>query len=156
VLGQLVLAHVGVEVGVLHPPQGQLKPLAGLQPLVEAVPGGRRDEAVGGVATLVVEGLLGLAGSVQGQLVHLVVEGGRLLLQEQVQLVAGELVPQEVVHLARLLDLTLMVVELTQGDVAAALGGQDLPLDLLQLQVEHLHLMTPLLLTPLPGRLGQA
>jgi len=44
-----------------------------------------------------------------------------------------------------------MVVELAQRHVAPALGGQGLPLGLFDLQIEHLDLMPPLDLAPIPA-----
>ena len=53
------------------------------------------------------------------------------------------------------LDLPLMIVEFLQRDVAAPLGAQDLALDLLDLDVEDLDLMKPLLEPARPARLRQ-
>ena len=67
------------------------------------------------MAEFEVERALGLLCRPPGQLVHLPVQGGGLLLQPQVQLGGGELVAQEVQDLGRVLDLPLLVVQLTQG-----------------------------------------
>ena len=82
-------------------------------------------------------------------------ERRRLLLQEQIQLVVRELVAQEVLHLLRLLDLPLMIVQFLQRDVAAPLGRQNLALDLLDLDVEDLDLVNPFLEPARPARLRQ-
>ena len=114
------------QVGLLHAAQREDEPLAGQQPVVQVCPRLVGDEPPGGVAALEVEGALGLPRRPQRELVHLAVQRGRLLLQEQVEVVVGELVAQEVEHLARLLDLPLVVVQLVQRLVAAPLGAEDL------------------------------
>ena len=80
----------------------------------------------------------------QRQLVHLAMQRGGFLLQPQVQVGGGELVAQEVLHLGRVLDLPLLVVQFLQRLVPAPLRAEDLELDLLDLDRQHLHLVEPL------------
>ena len=55
-----------------------------------------------------------------------------------------------------LLDLALLGVEFEQRLIATALGAQDLPFDLLDLDGEDLGLMDPFVSAPLPTRLCQS
>ena len=84
------------------------QPLAGQQSLVQVVPGAVRQEMAGGMPALEVECPLRLPRGVQRQLVHPAVQRRSLLLQEQIQIVGGELVAQEILHLGGMLDLALM------------------------------------------------
>ncbi len=86
---------------------------------------------------------------------HLVVQRRDLLLQEQIERVIRELVAQEVLHLRGLLLLLRQVVQLAQRGIALALRAQNLPLDLLDLDVEHGDLENPVGLAAIPSALGQ-
>jgi hypothetical protein len=143
--GQLVLATVGVEVGLLHALEGERQAFAGEQALAQVVPALPVDECARRVPELEVAGPLGLPRDLQGQLVAPRMQACRLLLQIEVELVRSELVANEVVYLGGMLGLALVVVQLPQCDVAAALYCQQLPLDLLDLQAEDLQLVAPLL-----------
>ena len=143
-LGQFVFTDVLIQVRLFHVAQGGGQPLAGQQPLVQIVPGAVGDEAAGGVAPLDIERPLCLPGRVQRQVICPAVERQCLLLQEQVEVVRGELVPEEVLDLRRLLHLPAVAVQVGEGLVAAPLGAENLAFRLLDLDRQHLRLVVPL------------
>ena len=107
------------------------------------------------VPTLQVEGTLSLARGVERKIEGAAIQPGQFALHEQIEGVAGELVSQERVGFACLLDLALMRVQLVQRLVAPALCAEDLPLDLLDLDDEHLLLVDPFGIAADPAGLRQ-
>ena len=122
---------------------------------MQAVPGAFGNEAAGGVATLQIEGTLRLPGCVERQIVGPAIERRRLLLQEQIEVVSGELVAQEILHLGRLLDLAPVAVEVDEGLIASSLGTENLAFDLLNLDGQNLSLVRPFVETALPSGFRQ-
>src|SRR5262245_27835693 len=82
-------------------------------------------------------------------------ERRRLFLQVQIELVVRELVAKEVLHVPRLLHLPLMIVEFLQRDVAASFGPENLALEAVNLDIEDLDLVNPLLEPARPARLRE-
>ena len=155
VLGQLVLPDILVHIRLLHVAQRQPEALAGEQSLVQVVPGAVGQEMAGGVAALEIERVLRLPRGVERQLVHPAMQRRSFLLQVDIQLGGGELVAQEILHLGGVLDLPLMRVEILERFAAAALCGQDLALDLLDLDRQDVDLVVPFLQPPRPAGLGE-
>ena len=103
---------------------------------------------------LEVERPLRLPGRVQRQVIRPAVERQRLLLQEQVEVVRGELVAEEVLDLRRLLDLPLVAVQVVERLVAPPLGAEDLAFGLLDLDGQDLRLVVPLVQAAQPAGVG--
>ncbi len=147
-LGQLVLALVVVVIGHLHALEVEVQRLTGEQALAAAIPVVELDK--GQLVQLrphqlVLHGLLGPAGDVEGELVILVIELGKLALHPVVERFAGELGFQELLELLGLFDLRLQILVLQAGDLLADQRGDDLPADLHQLPRRQVALEHPLI-----------
>lgn len=97
--------------------------------------------------------MLSLASSLNRKIVCLPIQRCRLLLQEEVEIVIGEFVPHEALDFARMLDLPLAVVQFPQRNMSAAVGGQFLTFELLDLDGDGIDLLLPVLKAAIPGRL---
>ena len=154
-LRQFVLAHVLVEVRLLHLSQRELQPFAREQPLMQVIPYFAGHEAARQMAAFVIERALSLPCGAECQLVHAAIQHGRILLQEQVERVVRELIVQEIQHFRRLFHLLLVVIEFAKCGISSPLGGKDLAPYLLDFNGEYLNLEVPFLFAPVPACLRQ-
>ena len=137
-------APIALHVRVLHAPQIDEQPLAGEQPLLEAVPVRELDERRRRIAALEAEGALGLLRGVERDLVGLEVDTRELADHPAVQLLVGVLVAQIGLHLLRVLHLQVVAAQFGGADLELQLRLRDPLLDLGLLLREQLHLVLPL------------
>jgi hypothetical protein len=155
-LRQLVFPDVFVQIRFLHVAEGKIQAFAGHEALVEVVPYFFGNEPPRGMAALEVERALRFLGGAIRHLVDRAVERRPFFLQEQVEIRRGELVAQKVQKVGRVLNPSLLAVQLLHSLVSRSLGAQGLQLHLMNLNRQRLHLVEPFHGPALPSGLRRS